>query len=328
MHIVQIARFAVIGTLGVLLLVPARFAQAQEKFPTKPIRIVVSSSAGGLFDTLARTIGQKMSENWKQPVVIENRPGAGGTLAGGTVAKATPDGHTLLYAGANFPTSAALQPSLPYRPLKDFTGITQIGFGMQTLVVTPALGVKSVQDLIAFAKAQPGKLVFGSGAAGSGAYLTGVRFNLAAGIKVVTVAFKGAPEAIIEVLAGRAHYSTPPLTTALPLIKDGKLLALAVTAPQRSPVLPDVPAMAETLPDFTRPETSMGLLAPAGTPRPVLIQISKEVARILDLPDIKDRLQTMGILPAPSTPEEYDGILRDQVKTLSQLVRDAGLRPK
>jgi len=320
--------FPIVIATGVAAIATPGFAQAQQKFPTKPIRFVVGYVPGAQADTLARIIGAKMGENWGQPVVVENRPAAGGTLAAVTVAKAAPDGHTLLYSGANFAISAAMQPSLPYDPFRDFTGVTQIGYGTQVLVVGPALGVKSVKDLIALAKAQPGKIIFGSSATGSGTHLSGARFNFAAGIKVVHVAFKGGAESMIEAMTGRIHYSMGTLTNALPFIKDGKLLALAVHTPQRSLVLPDVPALAETLPDFKRPDASNGLLAPAGTPRPILNQISKEIARILDLPDIKERLQTLGIVPAPMTPGEYDKLLRAQIETLSKVVRDAGLRPR
>ena len=221
-----------------------------------------------------------------------------------------------------------MQPSLPYDAIKDFAGVTQIGFGTQVLVVAPALGVKSVNDFIVLAKAQPGKLLYGSSAVGTGSHLNGARFALAAGIKVVTVAFKGGPEATIELLAGRTHFSSVTLFSALPFIKDGKLLGLAVATPQRSPLLPDVPALAETMPDFKRPENSTGVFAPAGTPRPILNQIGKEVARVLDLPDIKERLQGMGYVPAPTTPEELDKILREQIETISRVSRDIGLRPK
>jgi tripartite-type tricarboxylate transporter receptor subunit TctC len=272
-------------------------------------------------------IGQKMSERWGQPVVVDNRTGGIGTVAAGTVVKAAPDGHTLLQT-AGFAISAALQTSLPYDPLRDFAGVAQIGIGTQVLVVAPALGVKSVKEFIALAKAQPGKLIYGSSAVGTGSHLNGARFALAAGIKLVTVAFKGGPEATIEIMGGRTHFSSVTLFSALPFVNEGKLLALAVATPQRSPQLPDVPALAETLPDFRRPENSTGILAPAGTPRLVLNQISKEVGRILDLPDIKDRLQGMGYVTAPTTPEEFDRILREQIATLSKVVRDAGLRPK
>lgn len=303
-------------------------AQAQQNFPSKAIRLVASTTAGGQPDAVARMIAQKMSEHWGRPVVMDNRPGAGGVLAASLVAKAAPDGHTLLYTLPNFAISAVLQPNLPFDPLKDFAGVSQIGMSTNVLIVAPALGVKSVKELIALAKAQPGKLIFGSGATGTAGHLSGARFGLIAGIRVVHVAFKGGPDATIEVLAGRSHYTIATMGVALPFIQDGKLLALAVTSPQRAPVLPGVPALAETQSEFARPETSHGLLAPAGTPRPVLNQISKEIARILDLPDIRERLQGIAYVYAPSTPEAYDKILRAQIDTVSKLVRDAGLRPK
>ena len=313
---------------GIALAAASLLAQAQQNFPSKAIRLVASTTAGGQPDAVARMIAQKMSEHWGRPVVMDNRPGAGGVLAASLVAKAAPDGHTLLYVLPNFAISAVLQPNLPFDPLKDFAGVSQIGMSTNVLIVAPALGVKSVKELIALAKAQPGKLIFGSGATGTAGHLSGARFGLIAGIKVVHVAFKGGPDATIEVLAGRSHYTIATMGVALPFIQDGKLVALAVTSPQRAPVLPDVPALAETQSEFARPETSHGLLAPAGTPRAVLNQISKEIARILDLPDIKERLQGIAYVYAPSTPEAYDKILRAQIETVSKLVRDAGLRPK
>ncbi|MBI3918213.1 MAG: tripartite tricarboxylate transporter substrate binding protein [Betaproteobacteria bacterium] len=320
--------------LAIAVMTAAAFAaapvlvQAQQKFPSKPIRLVVSTTAGGQPDTLARMIGHKMSENWGQAVVIDNRPGGGGILAASMVAKAAPDGHTLLYALPNFVISPALQPSVPYDPFKDFAGAAHIGTSTNILVASPALGVKSVKDFIALAKGQPGKLIFASSPTGSASHLTGARFNFIAGIKVVHVAFKGGPDATIEVLAGRSHYHVGTMGVTLPFIKEGKLVALAVTSPQRAPVLPDVPALGETMSEFKRPETSHGLLAPAGTPRPILNQLSKEVSRIFDLPDVKERVQSISFVTAPSTPEEYDKIRNGQFEAVSKLVRDAGLRPK
>jgi tripartite-type tricarboxylate transporter receptor subunit TctC len=326
MRMLQKVAFAAVVATGVAIAAAPGFAQTQQKFPAKPVRFVVSNPAGSQGDTLARMISQKLSESWGRSVVVDNRTGAAGTLAAGTVAKATPDGHTLLFT-AGLAINAALQPNLPYDSVRDFAGVTQIGFGTQVLVVSPALGVKSVSDFIALGKAQPGKLLYGSSAVGTGSHLNGARFALAAGIKVVTVAFKGGPEATIEVMAGRTHFSSVTLFSALPFIKDGKLLGLAVATPQRSPLLPDVPALAETMPDFKRPENSTGVFAPAGTPRPILNQISKEVARVLDLPDIKERLQSIGYVPAPTTPQELDKIHREQIETISRVSRDLGLRP-
>jgi len=321
-------RLATAMFLAGACLFPPAYAHADfgKDFPRKAVRLVVAGAAGSQQDLSARMIGQKLGESWRGPVVVDNRPGGGGILAARTVAQAAPDGYTLLLTGASFVISASQQSNLPYDPQRNFSGIGQIGYATFVLVVAPALGVKSVNDLIALAKAQPGKLIFGSTSAGGIGHLSGARFNLSAGIKVVTVAFKGPSEATIEVLTGRTHYSVLALGVAQPFLKDGKLLALAVLTPQRSPVLPDVPALAEMLPDFRKPDTSQGLVAPAGTPRPILNHINKEVARTLNLPDIKERLQVIGYIPAPTTPEEYDKILRAQIETLSRLIRDAGLR--
>src|SRR5687768_13157653 len=326
MQVWQCVPFVTAIALSVALAAAPVHAQSQQKFPSKPVRVVVPNPPGSQGDALARLIAQKLSERWGQPVVVDNRGGGVGTVAGSTVVKAAPDGHTLLQT-AGFAISAVLQTNLPYDPLKDFAGVVQIGIGTQVLVVSPTLGVKSVKDFIAFAKTQP-KIIYGSSAVGTGSHLNGARFALAAGIKIVTVAFKGGPEATIEVMAGRTHYSSVTLFSALPHVNDGKLVALAVAIPQRAPQLPDVPTLGETFPDFKRPENSTGLLAPAGTPRPILVQISKDVAHVLDLPDLKERLQGMGYFSAPSTPEEFDKILRAQIETLSRVVRDAGLRPK
>jgi tripartite-type tricarboxylate transporter receptor subunit TctC len=319
------ATLAITTVMQIATLSPPSFAQAQQNFPTKPIRFVVRSTPGVGTDSLARMIGEKMSVSWGQPVIVDNRPGAGGMLAGSMVAKATPDGHTLLMV-SGFAITAVMQPNLSYDPLKDFAGVTQIGHGTAVLVVAPALGVKSVKELIALTHSQPGKIIYGSGAPGSGDQLAGARFIRTTGIKVINVAFKGSPEATIEVLAGRTHYAFVGFAAALPHIQDRKLLALAVS--KRIHVLPEVPALAETLPEFNRSTTSWGLLAPAATPRPVVHQISKEVARILDLPDIMARLPALGLVPATTTPEEYDKIVREQIEIISGLAKDLGLKVK
>ena len=319
--------FATVVATGIALTVDQDLAQTLQNFPSKPIRLVVPFSPGGTSDILARLIGSKMSESWGQPVVVETRTGAGGTIGTGIVAKATPDGHTLLLSSPAFVISAALHSNLSYDALRDFAGITRIGFSTQALVVAPALGAKTVKDFIALAQAKPGQILFSSAGAGSSTHMNGERFRLAAGIKVVHVGFKGASDAMIEVVAGRVHYAVVGLASALAFIQDGRLVALAVGTPQRSPLLPDVPTISETLPGYAR-DGSHSLLAPAGTPRPVLNQISKEVGRILELPDIKEQVKNFDFVSAPTTPEEHDRILRADIATFTKVVRDAGLRPK
>ena len=306
------------------LVAASAVAQAQQKFPVKPIRIV-GPAAGNAADTVARMIGPKMSEAWKQPVVVENRAGAGGTLAAGVVAKAAPDGHSLLLISSQFALGAALHANLPYQPLKDFAGVSQIGYSTNVLLTAPALGLKSIKDLIALAQAQPGKMLFSSGGAGSNNHMTAELFRFHAGIKAAHVGFKSGSEALIEVLAGRVHYCMANTSNALSFIKDGRLQALGVTTQRRSPVLPNVPAIAEVVPGF-KSDASYGLYAPAGTPRAVLHQLSKEVARILDLADIREQLQSLGMTAAPSTPEELDRMLREQIAMFSVVVKDIGLR--
>jgi len=303
-------------------------ASAQGSYPDKPVRLVISTTAGGQPDTIARIIAGKLTESLGQGIVIDNRPGGGGILAAVPVAKARPDGHTLLYILPNFATSAVLLPNLPYDPLKDFVGVSHLGMSTNVLVVSPTLGANSLSDLVALAKAQPGKLVFATSATGSASHLTAERLTLLNGMDVIQVPYKGGPEATNDVLGGRAHIHVGTMGVTLPFIRIGKLVALGVTTPERAPVLPDVPTLGELMPEFKRPETSHGLVAPAGTPRPILNLLSKQIARILELPDVKARLQNISFVTASSTPEEYDNILRAQIASLYTLVRDAGLRPK
>ena len=324
MHRVMIAA-AVVASAASATAGPAA---AQQKFPTKPLRLVVGLSPGGTLDTLARITSQKMSENWGQTVVVENRAGASTVISANLVAKAPADGYTLLVILGSFPAAAATMPKLPYDSLKDFAGVAQFGYGTGVLVVPPSLGVKSTKELIALAREKPGQIIGSTIGAGSANHLGMERLRVAAGIKLGFVAFKSGPDAVIQVAGGRVHFSIQSLLSSYSFIKDGRVLPLAVTLPERAPQLPDVPTLAETLPEFKRNETSYGLLAPAGTPRPIVNQINKEVARILDLPDVKERLQLVGFYTEPATPEEYDKILRRQIELLSKVARDAGLLAK
>jgi tripartite-type tricarboxylate transporter receptor subunit TctC len=293
-------------------------------YPAKPIRMV-AGAYGSPSDILARTIAPRMSEQWGQPVVVENRPGAAGTIGANIVAKAAPDGYTLLLISAQFAITAVLQQNLPFDPLKDFAGVTQIGFSTSALTVPPALGVKTLKEFISYAQARPGKILFSSGGAGSSTHINAERFRFAAGINAVHVGFKGTPDALLEVVANRVHYCMVGLGASLPFIRDGRVLALAVSTPNRSPLLPDVPPMPELLPAFGR-DGSHSLLAPAKTPRPILNQISREVARIFELPDVRERLTAAAYHPAPTTPEEHDRILREQIRTFTEVAKQIGLK--
>jgi tripartite-type tricarboxylate transporter receptor subunit TctC len=303
---------------------PPLFAQRSPPYPTKPIRIV-TGAAGSQNDLVTRMLAAKMSEGLGQSIVVDNRAGAGGAIGANTVAKAAADGYTLLLQSGQFAIRAAVQTKLPYDSLKDFAGISQVGYSTQVLVVSPGLGAKSVRDFIAIAKARPEPMLFSSVGIGSGTHMDAERFRIAAGINARSVAFKGSPEALIEVIAGRAHFSAAPLGSVLPLVKEGKLMALAVYTPQRSPLLPDAPAMPEVLPGYQR-DGSYGLMVPAGTPRPILNLLNKEVRRIVELPDVKEQMRNMGFVPSTSTPEELDKIVRADIEAYIKVAKLIGLR--
>jgi tripartite-type tricarboxylate transporter receptor subunit TctC len=297
------------------------WAAQSPAFPTKPVRLV-AGAFGSPSDMLARTLQPKLSEAWGKPVIVENRTGGAGTVQATTVAKATPDGHTLLLISGQFAIAAALRPkALPYDTLRDFSGVTQIGFSTSALFVHPSLGVKTLKDFVALAHARPGKVLFSSGGAGSSTHIAAERFNHAAGIKAVHVGFKGTPDALLEVLGGRVQYCLVGLGSGIQLVRDGKLLALAVNTPKRTPLLPDVPAIVELYPGFGT-DGSHTIFAPSGTPLAIRTQISRDVARILELPDVKERMQEMAYNIDASTPQELDAIIREQIKAF----RDVGIR--
>jgi len=316
----------VLVATGIAVAAAPGFAQTTQNFPTRPVRMIIPFTAGSATDLLARRIAPKMSENWNQQVVVDNRGGAGGTLAAGIVAKATPDGYTLLVHSIAFAMNAALYSKLPYDPLKDFAYVSQISISTSLLLVSPKLGVKSVSELIALAKQKPGQLSYSSSGVGSGTHLNGEMFRFGAGIDVVHVPYKGVPEALIDIATGRVHYFLSPLVPALPFIKDGRLLPLAVTTARRSPVLPDVPAMAEAgLPGYEF-QAWFGVFAPAGTPRPIVDKISREIARIVDLPDIKKQFMTQGEEGKASTPDEFTRFVRAEIGKYSKVVKLAGIK--
>lgn len=317
----------VVGVLCCLIAgaLTAEAGAAEVNWPTRPVRIVVGFSAGSATDISARMLAPKLAELWGQPVVIENRTGAGSSIANAMVAKASPDGYTILMVSTSFTINAVLQNKATYDPVRDFSGVTQVGFSTGVIAVTPSLGVKTLKELIAAANARPGKILFGSAGAGSGIHMSAVRFNMAAGIKAQHVAFKGQPEMLIEIIAGRVHYGLPGLGPALGMIKEGRIIALAVVTPKRSPLLPDVPTVLEILPNFER-DAAHGLLVPIGTPRPVIEKISRDVARVLDMPDVKKHMELINFIPGPTSPQEFDKIIRNQMVTFERVAREAGLK--
>jgi tripartite-type tricarboxylate transporter receptor subunit TctC len=288
--------------------------------------MIVPVSAGSQTDIMARMIGQKLNERWGQQIVVDPRPSAGGTIAGGILASAPPDGHTLLLHSVSFAVNATLYGKLPYDTLRDISGVTQVGSVPNVLVVSPSSGIRSVKDLIAAAKESPGKLNFGSAGIGTGTHMNGELFKISAAVNVVHVPYKGMPEALTDTATGRIHYSFASLTPAVPFIRDKRLTALAVSTAVRTPILPDVPTVAEAaLPGFEF-DLWLGVLAPSKTPKPLLNFISQEIRTIVELPDIKERMLAQGAVPKTSTPEEFDRFIRSEVERLGKVIKAAGLR--
>lgn len=301
-----------VKAVGIAALLVAACAAAQS-FPDKPFRIVVPFTPGSASDILARMIGPKMLENWGQQVVVDNRPSAAGVVAGEIVAKALPDGYTLMVTSSAFAGSAALGMKLPYDSIRDFAGISQIVSTPLVVVVSPGLGAKSLRDLITLAKQNPGKINFASSGIGSGTHYAGELFRLAASIDTVHVPYKGTPEALNDTIAGRIEYYITPLLPAVALIKSERLLALAVTTSQRVPLLPEVPTIAEAALAGFEYDGWFGVFAPARMPRTIVNTLSREVARIMALAEIRERVANMGAVPKPSTPEEFDKLVHAEI---------------
>ena len=311
-----------------LLLISGSAIAAQSKaapdFPTRPIRIVVGFTPGGQPDIFSRMIAAKLGEALGQPIIVDNRPGAGGVIGSKIVADATPDGHTLLSVSASHVILPAVR-KLAYDPLKDFTGITQMYNSAYVLVVPPALGVKNLKDLIAMAKARPGALNFGSAGAGSGTHFAGEVFKDAAKIDVVHVPYKGIPEALNDTMTNRVQFFLVPVATSINLVRDGRLVALGVTSLKRSDIAPEIPPIAEAgVPGF-RFDSWGGLLAPAKTPRAIITRLNREVGAALNSADIQKRMRALGAEPAPTTPEAFDKQIARELHEIGAIAKRAGI---
>ena len=288
--------------------------------------MLVPFSPGSQTDILARWVGEKMTEDWGQQVVVDNRPSAGGTIASQYVLAANPDGHTLMMVSTGHAGNATLYSKLPYDTIKDFSGVSRVASVPNLLVVSPSLGVKTVKELIAFAKSKPGQINFSSAGIGSGTQINGEMFKVAAGIEATHVPYKGAPEALTEAITGRVHFNFSPVLVAMGQVKAGKALALAVSTATRSPIFPNLPTIAEAGIAGFEYDQWYGLLASAKTPRPIVNTLNKEVVRILNLPDMKERFLTQGATPAPTTPEEFDRFIRSEVQRFAKVLIAAGAR--
>jgi tripartite-type tricarboxylate transporter receptor subunit TctC len=304
----------------------APLALAQGAWPDKPIRIIVPFTAGSGTDIVARTLAEPMSRELKQPIVIENRPGAGGTIGAAQVAKSPPDGYTLLVHSAGHVANAAIYPNLPYDTIRDFAGITPLASLPNVLIVSPAKGYRSVQDVVARAKANPGALNYGSAGNGSATHMNAEIFRQSAQFDAQHIPFKGTPEAMTETATGRLDFFFAPLSSAIPLIKDGRLQALAIGTAQRSPLLPEVPTTTEAGYPKSEYVFWVALLAPAGTPRAIVERLNAEALKALASAEVKEKLAVLGAEPMPMSPAAFDAFIRGEAARMADVVKAAGVK--
>ncbi|MDB5808145.1 MAG: protein bugT-like protein [Betaproteobacteria bacterium] len=304
----------------------ATLAADPASFPTKPIRMVVPFGAGSNSDVLARTVAVRMAEHFGQQVVVDNRPGAGGNIGTDLVAKAPPDGYTIVLGAASvIAINQSLYSQMPYDSNTAFAPITNMVKTTNVLIVTPALPIKTVNDLIAYGKANPGKLTYASAGAGGTIHLSAELFKSMTGITMEHIAYKSSPLAHIDMISGQVHAMFDAMPTALPQIKANRLRAIAVTTAKRSPQLPDLPTVAESVPGFEAAGW-FGYVAPARTPKEVIATLNKEIVRILSLPDVKERLIAQGAEPVGDTPEQFAQYIKSEAAKWGKVIKTLNLK--
>ena len=316
------------GKLIALALVMTAGAAGAQTYPTKAVRLVVPFLAGGSTDIVGRTVAQKLSEMWGQQAFVDNRPGGGTTIGTEMVAKAAPDGYTLLVTPAPFTINPSLLTKLPYDALTDFAPITLINTTPLVMVVNPGVPAKNVKELIALAKAKPSKLNFGSSGTGGSNHLAGELFDAMAGVKMVHIPYKGNAGALTDIVGGHLDVVYNGITSAVALIRGGKLRALAVTSLQRSAALPDVPTLNESGLKGFEAVAWNGLSAPAKTPRDVIMKINADVIKIVNSPELKERLKADGSDPVGNSPEQYAAFLRNEIAKWAKVIKFAGVKPE
>ena len=314
-------------TQTLMLMALCANAPAQD-YPVRPIRIIVPFTAGAGVDIVARAVGASLTEAWKQSMVIDNRPGAGGTIAGELVARANPDGYTLMLGNVStLAIAPALNPKLSYHPLRDFASITLITNSENVLVLHASVPATTVKELIAYAKANPRKLNYGSSGNGTSSHLGGAMFASMAGVEMTHVPYKGSGPMLTDLLAGQLQLSFSSVPTALPHIKSGRLRALAVTLLARSATLPDLPTVQEAagLKGF---EISLwqGIVAPAATPRTIVLKLNQQIAASLRTPDLKNKLTAQGMEVVGNSPEQFAAYIREEIEKWTRVVKSSGAR--
>ena len=320
---------AMMMVAGLVLTATAANAQDAKTWPDKPVHIVVPLTAGSATDVMARMVAKQLGEQLGQPFIVENKPGAGGTIGMGAVARAKPDGYTLLVQSASYTVTPITYPNTPYDTQRDLTGVTPLGLLPQALVISPAngteRGIDSVQKLIATAKARPGTLNYGSAGVGTANQLNAERFRIGAGIDAVHVPFKGTPEALSEVLAGRVDYYFCPVNVCVPMIREKRLLALGMGSTRRSAALPDLPTTLELGVPNSDYNFWVGLFAPAGTPREIVQKLYAETAKAIDGPELRAGMLQLGAEPSLVEPDAYNLQLKKEIADNAEVVKASGI---
>jgi tripartite-type tricarboxylate transporter receptor subunit TctC len=295
-----------------------------QAYPNQVVRIIVPFSAGSITDGLARILADKLGDLWKQQVIVENRPGLPGTTA---VAKSPPDGYTLMLTSNGHTIASAINKSIQYDPVKDFAGVSRVAAVPLVAIVPPDFPGKTLADFIALANEKPGQLNFSSAGIASTSYLSAEILKQDAKINIQHVPYKGAPEATTAVIRNDVQMYMAPIPSTQELTATGKVKALAINSAKRVPQLPDVPTVAETLPNY-KYESWFGVLAPAGTPQAILTKVSEDIAKVLEMPDVKEKLLAQGSIPAPTTPAEFDAINKSDTERYGKILKDAGITPQ
>jgi tripartite-type tricarboxylate transporter receptor subunit TctC len=318
-------RTLIVGAIAALFSAGATPVWAQAGFPSKPITFIVPFAPGGATDLMTRLIAQKMSASMGQSVVVENRPGANAIVGTNAVAKAAPDGHTLVMCALGHSTNPFLVAKLPYDTLKDIAPVSLAVTGPHMLAVHPALPANNVKELIAYGKANPGKLNFASGGIGSSQHFSGELFKAMSGIDMTHIAYKGTSPAFADLISGQVSLIFDNMVLPLQNVKSGKLKALAVTGKSRSPLAPDVPTVAESIPGF---ESGIwhGVLTTGGTPKPIVDRLAAEVNKALTAPDLRENFIKQGLDPVGTTPEQFDQFIRAEMAKWSKIIKDVGIK--
>jgi tripartite-type tricarboxylate transporter receptor subunit TctC len=314
------------ATLAAALTFCLAASASAQTYPTRAVRVVVPFTPGSTTDIIARTVAERLATSFGQPVIVDNRSGAGGTIGSGIVAKASPDGHTLLVHSSSHTVNPATYPTVAANTATEFSGVTPLAMIPNVLVISPAKGVRTVKDLVALGKARPGSLSYASAGAGTATHLNGEKFRIGAGLDALHVPFKGSPEALTEVMTGRVDYYFAPLASVVGLLKDGKLVAVAVGSPRRASALPEVPTTLEAGIPNSSYNFWIGMMAPSQTPRPVVERLYTETSKALASAEMRKRYGDLGADPMDMKPADFDAYIRKEIAENITLIKAAGIK--